>query len=103
MPLKTVSNPFELIYDDKIEAKMTHLKSQLVILIVSKHREDGITQKELADKLGVSQPRISNLFNGRLDKFSIDMLLKFTLIYGCNISHVLSNNDGNFTLELMVE
>lgn len=33
------------------------------------------TQTKIAAKLGISQPRVSNLCNGHEDKFSIDMLI----------------------------
>ena len=38
-------------------------------------RREGLTQKETAATLGVSQPRISDLMRGRIDLFSIDTLI----------------------------
>jgi predicted XRE-type DNA-binding protein len=38
-------------------------------------KEKGITQKEAAKLLGVSQPRISDLVRGKIDRFTIDMLI----------------------------
>ncbi len=38
-------------------------------------RDQGWTQKEAAARLGVTQPRISDLMRGRIDLFSIDALL----------------------------
>ncbi len=39
-------------------------------------RENGWTQAEAAEHLDVSQPRISDLMHGRIEKFSVDMLMK---------------------------
>jgi predicted XRE-type DNA-binding protein len=35
----------------------------------------GLTQAEAAKMLGVSQPRVSDLVRGKIDLFSIDMLV----------------------------
>jgi predicted XRE-type DNA-binding protein len=34
----------------------------------------GWTQKEAAAKLAVTQPRVSDIVNGKIDKFTLDML-----------------------------
>jgi predicted XRE-type DNA-binding protein len=34
----------------------------------------GWTQKEAAEKLTVTQPRVSDIVNGKIDKFTLDML-----------------------------
>ncbi|MEB6138229.1 helix-turn-helix domain-containing protein, partial [Klebsiella pneumoniae] len=43
------------------------------------------SQKVTAEKLGVSQPRVSNLMNGQVSKFAIDMLLEML----CKIGFVM--------------
>jgi predicted XRE-type DNA-binding protein len=35
-----------------------------------------VTQMEAATRLGVTQPRLNDLLRGRIDKFSIDALVK---------------------------
>ena len=39
------------------------------------HPDKGFTQKDAAKELHVSQPRISNLLHGKIDLFSVGMLL----------------------------
>jgi predicted XRE-type DNA-binding protein len=39
--------------------------------------DNGWTQQEAADKLGVKQPRIAELNNISIDKFSTDLLIKY--------------------------
>ena len=45
--------------------------------------DNNWSQSEAAEKLGISQPRVSNMLNGKLDKFSIDTLLEmvFKMVY----------------------
>ena len=75
-------NIFELLTDDPTEYNYWSLKSKLMITTRLIIKEQNITQSELAEKLGVSQPRVSNLINGKSDKFSIDSLLQFLFKLG---------------------
>ena len=38
-------------------------------------KQNGWTQKQAADHCGLTQPRINDLLNGRIDKFSPDALV----------------------------
>lgn len=73
--MKTFNNAFELLTSDPEELKQYNLRSNMMDAIVDIIDNKGWTQKEAAEFLGVSQPRISNLKNGRISKFSIDMLM----------------------------
>jgi len=42
----------------------------------------GWTQKEAAAKLGVTQPRISDLTRGKIDLFSLDTLVDMAAVAG---------------------
>lgn len=70
------TNPLELISRDPVEFSLLSLKSKLVIIITKIIDDKKLTQKEAAIILGVNQPRISNLINGRINKFSIDTLFE---------------------------
>lgn len=62
--------PFELLELD--------IKGRLFTMIAKRlMMELRLNQKESAAKLGISQPRISNLLNLQHDKFSIESLLGF--------------------------
>ena len=39
-----------------------------------------LTQKQLGQKLGVHQPEISNLLNGKISKFSTDTLIHYAAL-----------------------
>ncbi|MGD1698300.1 helix-turn-helix domain-containing protein [Klebsiella pneumoniae subsp. pneumoniae] len=51
---------------------MCNLKSNLILAIHKSVRDNGWNQTEAAAHLGISQPRVSNILNGKLDKFSTD-------------------------------
>ena len=58
-----------------LEAKNLKFRSHLMTILVRYIQQEHLTQKEAAKILKVSQPRISNLFSGKIDLFSVDMLL----------------------------
>jgi len=45
----------------------------------------GLSQKEVAVKLGISQPKVSMLVGGRLSAFSTDTLIHYLSILGCEV------------------
>lgn len=73
---------FEIIAQDPIELNLLILKSKLISVIVDMIKLNGWTQKSAAEKLKISQPRVSNLSKGKVDKFSIDFLLELILNLG---------------------
>lgn len=52
------------------------IKYDLITLIIDHSKEQGLSQKQLAELLGTSKTIISTIFNYHLDKISIDMLIK---------------------------
>ena len=71
-------NTFEDVGFDEVEAKNLKFRSYLMTILVRYIEEKGFTQKEASEKLCVSQPRISNLLHGKIDLFSVGMLLDMT-------------------------
>lgn len=58
------------------EAAHLLLRSDLISEITEQIERRGLTQNAAAQVLGVSQPRISDLMRRKLDRFSIDTLVK---------------------------
>lgn len=75
-------NIFELFTDDPVEYNMKHLKTQLFMTLITLIRQKGWSQAAAANELCVSAPRMSNLFKGYLEKFSIDTLLEMLVRIG---------------------
>jgi predicted XRE-type DNA-binding protein len=59
-------------------AARSELMGELAELI----RRQGWTQKEAAARLGVTQPRISDLTRGKIDLFSLDTLVDMAAVAG---------------------
>ncbi|MGL5626413.1 MAG: helix-turn-helix domain-containing protein [Candidatus Rhabdochlamydia sp.] len=48
-------------------------------------KNSGLSQKEVAEKLGITQPKVSMLVNGQLSAFSTDVLIHYLSILGCEV------------------
>jgi predicted XRE-type DNA-binding protein len=57
------------------EAANLTARGLLMIAIEQRIREEGWTQSEAAASLHVTQPRVSDLLNGKISKFSLDALV----------------------------
>ena len=56
-------------------AKILKLKSHIMMILIKHIQAYNLTQVEAAKFFEVTQPRISNLVHGKIDLFSIDMLI----------------------------
>ena len=73
---------WDAIMDTPQEALNMKLRSELMIQIKQTIEVKGWTQKKAAKKLGVTQPRISDLLRGKIDLFSLDMLVNMLASMG---------------------
>ena len=76
---------FDAIADTKEEAINFKIRSSLMTQLINEIKTQGWTQREAADRLGVTQPRISDLFQGKLSKFSLDALVNMLGAMGKNV------------------
>ena len=72
---KGYSNVFEVLEDDPAMAKNLKIRSELMISLRTYIGDEELGQKKAAEVFGVHQPRISDLMRGKIDKFTIDMLV----------------------------
>jgi predicted XRE-type DNA-binding protein len=96
-------NVFEFVTDDPVRFNMLALKSKLVMVLVNLIRKNEWTQTEAARQLNVSQPRMSNLFKGQLDKFSIDTLLEMLLGVGYKLDMDFDPTNASEPLQLTLK
>jgi predicted XRE-type DNA-binding protein len=82
---------------------MVSLKSKLIIILTELIREKGWSQRLAAEKLGVTQPRISNLMNGQISKFAIDMLLEMLCRIGFVMDISFRPHDTESPIEVRVK
>ena len=73
---------FDAIADTREEALNMKLRAQLMNEILAKIEKKGWKQGVAAEKLGVTQPRISDLQRGKMSKFSLDMLVNMLASIG---------------------
>ena len=57
------------------EAQNLLLRTDLMIAIERYIRKSGLSQTDAAKKLGITQPRLSDLFRHRIERFSLDALV----------------------------
>jgi predicted XRE-type DNA-binding protein len=76
---------FDAIAQSPEEALNMKLRASMIREIRNKVRAAGWTQTQAAKHLGVSQPRVSDLLNGKLSKFSLDTLVNMLAFLGSDI------------------
>ena len=60
------------------------LRAQVMIHTTQRLKAQGWTQAEAAKHLGITQPRVSRLMQGKAEDFSLDMLLTLAARAGLN-------------------
>lgn len=73
MALQFHESPFHAIESPE-EASKSVLKADLAIMIRNIIDQQGWSQSEAAEKLAISQPRVSDVKKGKIDKFTLDAL-----------------------------
>lgn len=73
------------------EAENMKLRSELMIAITKALSEIDGTQIQKAKALGITQPRLNDLLNGRINKFTIDALVNIATAAGLHVSLATSS------------
>ena len=60
-------------------------KAELAARILKIVQQRRLTQAAAGEILGINQPKVSALLNGRLDGFSTDRLFRFLNALGCDV------------------
>ena len=67
------------------EAENLRIRSEMMVRLARVIDDRGLTQAEAARILGVTQPRVSDLVRGKVDLFSIDMLVNMLAKAGLQV------------------
>ena len=86
MEAKTFESVFDAIADTPAEAANMRLRAELMQHIESIIKGNHWTQKQAAVHCGITQPRINDLLNGKIDKFSIDSLIDYLAKIGYKVN-----------------
>lgn len=76
---------------DQAEAQNLTIRAVLMREIEQQIKEHGWTQVQSAKALGVAQPRVSDLVRGKIERFTIDMLVKMLAKCGVPVSLVIDD------------
>ena len=79
-------NFFYDLTEDPVQAEILHIKSYLSSLVVDVIANKKWTQAEAAAVLGIAQPRISEIKQAKLDKYSVDFLLSILVQLGYGLT-----------------
>lgn len=77
---------------DPGEAKV---KAHLAFIIDTLIQRNNLTQEDAAKKMGVDQPKVSNVIRGKLSGVSIESLFGYMVALGSDIDIVVSEHQGN--------
>src|SRR5690606_1026373 len=77
------------------EAANMRARSALAISLAEMIKKRGLTQAEAARRLGVTQPRVSDLMRGKIDLFSLDTLVNMLASAGFRVElHIVEGAEG---------
>ena len=73
------------IADSREEAENLEVRAALIRAIRSRVNEIGWSQTVAAQNLGITQPRLSDLYRGKISKFSLDALVDIASKLGIHV------------------
>jgi len=82
---KQYKSVWEALGEDPATAENLKIRAALMRKLVGYITASGMTQSEAAKRLGVTQPRISDLTRGKVDLFSIDSLVNMLGAAGLHV------------------
>ena len=75
----------DAIEDTPAEAVNMRLRSVLMTALKDLIARAELTQEQAARLLGITQPRVSDLVRGKIDRFGLDSLVKLATVAGLQI------------------
>ena len=91
MPSIKYENIFDVVTGNQDEANELQTRADLMIAIRDIVNDNGWKQSDVAGRIGLTQPRVSDLLNGKIEKFSIDLLMTCLFRMGFRFKPVYKN------------
>lgn len=85
MSNETFESVWDAIEDTPAEAQNMKLRASLMTALERHIRARGWTQVEAARRLGVTQPRVSDLLRGKINLFALDTLVNMVAAAGLQL------------------
>ncbi|MCP4352595.1 MAG: XRE family transcriptional regulator [Desulfobacterales bacterium] len=86
---KPYYNVFEALEDDPTVADSLRLRSEMMIRLRNHIDQEGLTHEEAARHMDVNPTGINDLVNGKIEQFTIDMLVNMLSRVGIRVEFIL--------------
>ena len=90
MERQSFDNIWDALEDTPGEAVNMSMRSSILIAVEQRVRGWNLTQAEAARRLGITQPRLSDLLRGRIESFSLDALVSLAAKAGLSVGITIS-------------
>ncbi|VAW84874.1 Helix-turn-helix motif [hydrothermal vent metagenome] len=84
--LQRFNSVWDALEDDPIKAENMKLRSALMMAITKRIETEGLNQTETAERLNITQPRVSALVKGKIEDFRLDTLVNLAHQLGLHVS-----------------
>ena len=85
MTAERFASVWDAIEDTPAEAENMRLRSALMMALKRHIEQAGLSQSQTAELFGVTQPRVSDLVLGKIDRFSLDALVNMAAAAGLRV------------------
>jgi predicted XRE-type DNA-binding protein len=80
-----LKNVWDALEDTPQDATNMKARSELMMAIRAVTDAWGLTQAQAAHRIGITQPRMNDLLQGKIDKFSLDALVVLAHSVGLSV------------------
>ena len=95
----TYNNLFDAVTNNQEASNELQTRADLMIVIRDIVKDNDWKQAEAAEQLGLTQPRVSDLLNGKIEKFSIDLLMTCLFRLGFRFKPAYENKQLTMTVQ----
>lgn len=83
--MTTFNSIWDAIEDTPEQAENMKIRSSLMRSIDERIQAEGWSQQQAAARFRVTQPRVSDLMRGKIEKFTIDTLVNMVVAAGLHV------------------
>lgn len=85
MTKQRFASVWDAIEDTPEQAENMKLRAALMTALKDRLARNGISQAQAAELFGVTQPRVSDLVRGKIDRFGLDALVNMATAAGLQV------------------
>lgn len=85
MDVQTFDSVFDALANTPAEAANLTARSALLSALKARVRSWGLPREDAARRLGITRPRLSDLLQGKIAKFSLDALVNLATASGLTV------------------